>query len=76
MSKDDGGYAFPGKHDRIHPLGYTTEEHPGMTLRDWFAGMVLSSCASDDWGRGKRHFKSLAEYCYQMADAMIEVRKE
>jgi hypothetical protein len=60
----------------------------GMTLRDWFAGQVLAgySALPDErshracdgnaaaWRANLR--KQDAEYCYQMADAMLKVRKQ
>jgi hypothetical protein len=40
--KEQGGYAFPAKHQidgnwQKEPK----EEYSGMTLRDWFAGMAM-----------------------------------
>lgn len=65
---EDGGNAFPAcgnpEQDRFMP---------GMTLRDWFAGMALQGlCAScyetmtDD---------GIACTAYEIADAMIKARK-
>lgn len=58
--------------------------HPGMSLRDWFAGQALvgvnaspalfeavtSACA----GSGA-HYERLARHAYMQADAMLEARK-
>ena len=60
--QNDGGPAFP------LPSG-----HPGMTLRDWFAGQALAGMLDfktaeteeDDW---------LARIAYGIADAMIAER--
>ena len=69
MSKiNDGAPAFPFEFiddDR-------TKVHPGMSLRDWFAGHALggfiSRCATDDdWRR-------LPAVVYEMADAMLSAR--
>lgn len=53
-------------------------QHPGMDLRDYFAGQVINglSCVgwledSEDGGRG---LKSAAEYAYRVADAMVRAR--
>jgi len=68
MSEQHGGPAFPMPHSD-QPGSYET--HPGMTLRDWFAGQALvgqilarPSAMSDD----------VAERCYIMADAMLAAR--
>lgn len=45
----------------------------GMSMRDWFAGMALQGiCANEVWVDGE--CKSDAEFCYKMADAMMEAR--
>jgi hypothetical protein len=53
-------------------------QHPGMDLRDYFAGQVINglSCVgwledSEDGGRG---LKNAAEYAYRLADAMVRAR--
>jgi len=47
------------------------EQTPGLTLRDWFAGMAMSAeermRIADD--------KKFAEWCYKIADAMIAAGK-
>lgn len=51
--------------------------HPGMTLRDWFAGQALAGWVSDP-GVGAADAaqrQNLAEICYAIADAMLEARK-
>ena len=53
-------------------------QHPGMDLRDYFAGQVINglSCVgwletAEDDGAG---LKSAAEYAYRVADAMVRAR--
>lgn len=65
---DDGGPAFMVLHDTglfgIHVKG------TGMSLRDYFAGQVISKSAelnSDRW--------LAAKDAYEIADAMIAARK-
>ena len=66
---EDGGPAFPVPNDAYN------NEMPGMTLRDWLAGM-----ASDDdvafYLRvlGPKTSREQAKYTY--ADAMLAARKE
>lgn len=81
---NNGGSAFPCPR----PEHYQTEL--GMTLRDWFAGQALAGFyglednrAWDGTGGqdGLREWQkeialSDARAMYQMADAMIAVRKE
>lgn len=68
---DDGGRAFPGKNFTEH--GYPNGENMGMTLRDYFAGQVLSGFMSAK----PMHFDpdDDAAYCYRVADAMIAARR-
>ena len=63
---DNGGPAFPG------PVGY----HPGMSLRDYFAGQALAAImthrdAFEDAGESE-----VARMAYNQADAMLEIRAE
>jgi hypothetical protein len=67
---DNGGPAFPIPYDD-RPHAY--EAHPGMTLRDWFAGQALAGQLSD--GAGVWPAKDCARFSYAFADAMIEARK-
>ncbi len=67
MSNNTGGPAFPFI-DSTSPL-----EHPGMTLRDWFAGMAMQGiCAS---GPGISNPVIAAE-AYALADAMLKQRED
>jgi len=92
---DDGGLAFPGKRwqqvGTIADHGYSDDDtptfdevgHPGMSLRDYFAGQALAGiCAGlcSDISRGDRAyhrvgFTDAAEDAYILADAMIAARK-
>ena len=53
---------------------------PGMTLRDYFAGQVLTlftmnADAVDRLVRGERpNHHTVATFCYEVADAMLAVR--
>lgn len=74
--KPDNPPAFP--HDKIVPeQAYSSlviPAHPGMTMRDWFAGQALAGtmasgrCISNapEWVPG---------YCYDVADAMLAERE-
>jgi len=67
--KDDGGPAFPVQlRDDEEWAG--PSDGCGMSLRDWFAGMALSSCAYGN----TLDPTAIAEIAYARADAMIEAR--
>lgn len=67
--KNDGGPAFPVQEDERLFGSY------GMTLRDWFAGQVLTGMIMRNGLRGRgdvEWFEQLgASYAYQVADAML-----
>lgn len=73
--KDDGGPAFP----MVNELGDL--HHPGMTLRDYFAGhalageMVASTAGCWRNDTPQEHLVERAKLLYRMAEAMIEARK-
>lgn len=74
---DDGGTAFPAQDWQAKD-----NHHPGMTLRDWFAGQALSGwCAASPFVRKEplnmteAHAESIATGCYRYADAMLKARK-
>lgn len=46
----------------------------GMDLRDYFAATALQGMLAEDGG-GAASNKDLAEFAYEIADAMMEARK-
>jgi hypothetical protein len=87
---EDGGLAFPGK--RMEEIGFVNiggdiektfaeAEHPGMSLRDWFAGQaipaIIRQCASDlNYRDGAETAEQyFARKAYEVADAMIAASK-
>lgn len=95
MSKiNDGGLAFPGI--RLQQVGYMSDHtgdpsddeptyadvpHPGMTLRDWFAGQALSGMLAHSTryrprdGAPANWHEAIAQEAYEIADAMIASRE-
>jgi hypothetical protein len=74
MSKelDDGGPAFPcegGEQSGLYA-------DPGMSLRDWFAGMALQGHLANPTTTNNPGYtrESLVGECYHMADAMLKAR--
>lgn len=70
MTKDTSGPAFPMMRDQSHEERFIIE--PGMTLRQWYAGLamqsILQTCnefPDETWRTG------LAIDAFKMADAMI-----
>ena len=62
---NDGGPAFPlpeGSADRPHSTG-------GMSLRDYFAAKAMQARFHEALG-----FAEIADYAYQLADAMLRAR--
>lgn len=83
MSKeiDDGGLAFPVSRE-TNAEGYTVQwKSPGMTMRQWYAGMALSGlCAGADWVSGREvkltGDNGLITIAWKMADLMIATEKK
>ena len=61
--------AFP----LVEPVNSGATVHPGMTLRDWFAGQALTGIIALDYGCEPNE---LSHDAYLIADAMLEYRKE
>ena len=71
---NDGGPAFP------RPVSHSDEGgthfgFTGMTLRDYFAGQVLSQLAHDFCECDPLHYKVVAFRSYELADLMIAERE-
>lgn len=88
MSKqpDDGGPAFPQVplspttsayggigHPTFGGLPAPVIHQPGMSLRDYFAGQALISCAATGALYGKA-YENAASYAYALADDMLTAR--
>lgn len=77
---EDGGPAFPAETiTRTPTVPSVTSKvyHPGMTLRDYFAGQalvgILSGPASRD-GASRREWFDIPADAYAIADAMLKAR--
>jgi len=68
-----GGSAFPKYFGGNRDLA--PGEEPGMTLRDWFAGQVLPGVVHARTIEGlDMTQESIAQECYEIADAMLTER--
>ncbi len=71
--RNDGGPAFPHFIPDGHYNG--SVHYPGLTLRDWFAGRVLSSAPwSLNEGDAQWIEQHGAAIAYRIADAMLAAR--
>lgn len=65
-SSDTGGPAFP--HGPTHQYG----SHPGMSLRQWYAGMAMQGLLASETEENDKGYSELAEMAFKQADAMLE----
>lgn len=86
---NDGGLAFPGTRwqqvGTVADHGFSDDDtptfdhvtHPGMSLRDWFAGQAMAGLYAGRGGQAiqERHFGEDARLAYAAADAMIAARE-
>jgi hypothetical protein len=77
---NDGGQAFPFEYDANNASSIVP--HPGMSLRDWFAGMALQGMLAcpqnykfEDSGLDSG-IDGLSKCAYKQADAMIAERSK
>ena len=80
-TQDDGGPAFPYANPDYDGNWNTDKMIPGMSLRDYFAGMALQGTLSirdthTSINHGVIHQDDVAGSCYEWADAMLAARKE
>jgi len=84
MSVNDGGPAFP--FDEKEGDGTHYHSHGGMALRDWFAGQALAGFCANPSGPHRLDPEigfglvdcdtcDVADYAYDLADAMLAARK-
>lgn len=83
MSKEDGGPAFPRAPfeyvDAGTGLDWKVLEQGGMSLRDWFAGMILQGMYASQsnevaWPSKDAH-ERMADVAFSQADAMLKARE-
>lgn len=73
MTKETGGNAFPHENHL---------SHRGMSLRDYFAAKAMQGILSDEnfhyaaWDNSLDWVEHVANYSYEMADAMLKAREQ
>ena len=76
--KPDGGPAYPQM--RVWNAAIAeyedTQQYPGMTLRDYFAGQALAGAMSTVGNVLAIEFNDMVKDCYDAADAMIAERNK
>ena len=68
-----GGPAFPFPA-YTYPNGEINHGEGGMTLRDYFAAKALQGMLAENGGGPMRN-NTLAEFSYEIADAMLKARE-
>lgn len=71
--KDTGGPAFPYEEFEHGFHQDTVVKHPGMTLRDWFAGQAMAALITKS---ACRSAAATAATAYEYADAMLAERNK
>lgn len=69
-NKNTGGNAFPTAERTFETGIPITKYMAGMTLRDYFAGQVVSAIMLTAEG-SRWHQEAIAKHAYEVADAMI-----
>lgn len=73
---DDGGPAFPfGQISEATGQPINGFFSPGMTLRDWFAGMALQGFTANPDTCAALSHEDAAKASYATADAMLKARE-
>lgn len=73
---NDGGPAFPHLRKYVGPNTYEPIAEGGMSLRDWFAGLILQGSLNGIRDRSYNEASCAfhARMSYEMADAMLAER--
>ena len=72
QKKNTGGPAFPVLIDRRHDPDFDYET--GMTLRDYFAAKAMQGLVAGADPEGAINLHGVAEWSYNMADALLKAR--
>ena len=70
--QNDGGPAFPRMGEGF---GNPLYDAPGMSLRDWFAGMTIVGHLDVLFDR-EASWEEIAEWAFDLADAMLAEREK
>jgi hypothetical protein len=84
MKEKNGGPAFPNEqslayHKRCEcgkSITFDDVRHPGMTLRDWFAGNAMNALIRDPESNRGDTCANISKASYMLADAMISERNK
>ena len=71
INRPDGGPAFLTAQIRNANGDICGGGDPGMSLRDWFAGMAMQGIASAVYGQELPPLGTMVRESYKMADAML-----
>ena len=77
MSRLDGGPAFPMyQWKRSGLLDSEVSMYPGMSLRDWFAGMALQGLLGNPFLTQHNPTGNFVKESYDYADALLAYRDQ
>jgi hypothetical protein len=77
MEKPNNQSAFPNEFfKKDTSAGIYYDKHPGMTLRDYFAGQAVTGKCFEIYSNGIFHAEEYAKRAYQLADAMLAEREK
>ncbi len=69
-----GGPAFPGPYANENWNIEVLFKQHGMTMRDYFAAKAMQGMLAENGGGALRN-DTLADYAYEVADAMLKARE-
>jgi hypothetical protein len=75
MTQPENPPAFPSRHDvPVRGGGSYRDDRPGMSLRDWLAGMALQGMLANPHRQILSRLAAAAADAYLSADAMLAER--
>lgn len=71
MAKDTSGPAFPGEQGTSPDGTWNQTWSPGMTIRQWYAGMAMQGIIATHCGQPTPSDALVVKWAFEMADAML-----
>lgn len=75
--KDNDIPAFPGQQRLEANMNWNQTWEPGMTLRQWYAGLAMQKLVAQKWEEKEElTFGDVAQEAFRYADAMLKKAEE